>query len=289
MKLTTVLRLISLAVVLLLFSACVMPDKVNDMQRDLSDIRAELQKLQQGQDNTLDRMQALEDKTSDNSEMVTKADLADMTVGIGQISRDVAIVDERINDMGRRIDRLSQQVQQAREMNRSGMYGAPIPAGGPDDGSDDLSASIAAGAITTGAAAGGAASSGAVPDAEELYNTAYADFSKGNYALAVSGFEEYHDKFAGSALADNAIYWVGECHFSQGNFADAVQAFDRLLELYPSSDKAPASNLKKGLAYLEQNQVGKAIVQLRFVVSEYPGSDEAKIARDKLTSLGAQP
>lgn len=287
MKLTTVLRLISLAVVLLLFSACVMPDKVNDMQRDLSDIRAELQKLQQGQDNTLDRMQALEDKTSDNSEMVTKADLADMTVGIGQISRDVAIVDERINDMGRRIDRLSQQVQQAREMNRSG-YGAPIPAGGPDDGSDDLSESIAAGAIT-GAAAGGSASSGAVPDAEELYNTAYADFSKGNYALAVSGFEEYHDKFAGSALADNAIYWVGECHFSQGNFADAVQAFDRLLELYPSSDKAPASNLKKGLAYLEQNQVGKAIVQLRFVVSEYPGSDEAKIARDKLTSLGAQP
>jgi tol-pal system protein YbgF len=278
MKLTTVLRLISLAVVLLLFSACVMPDKVNDMQQDLSDIRAELQKVQRGQDNTLDRMQALEDKTSDNSEVVTKADLADMTVGIGQISRDVAIVDERINDMGRRIDRLSQQVQQTREMNRSGMYGAPIPAGGPDDGSGDPSGSITAGAIT-----------GAVPDPEELYNTAYADFSKGNYALAVSGFEEYHEKFAGSALADNAIYWVGECHFSQGNFADAVQAFDRLLELYPSSDKAPASNLKKGLAYLEQNQVGKAIVQLRFVVSEYPGSDEAKIARDKLTSLGAQP
>jgi len=287
MKLTTVLRLISLAVVLLLFSACVMPDKVNDMQQDLSDIRAELQKLQQGQNDARDRMQALE-QTSDNSEMVTKADLADMTVGISQISRDVAIVDERINDMGRRFDRLSRQVQQAREMNRSGMYGAPIPAGGPDDGSGDPSGAIAAGAIA-GAAAGGAASSGAVPDPEQLYNTAYADFSKGNYALAVSGFDEYHEKFAGSALADNAIYWVGECHFSQGNFADAVQAFDRLLELYPSSDKAPASNLKKGLAYLEQNQVGKAIVQLRFVVSEYPGSDEAKIARDKLTSLGAQP
>lgn len=289
MKLMTLLRLIFLAGVLVLMSACVMPDKVNDMQQDLSDIRAELQKLQQGQDDALDRMQALEAESSDDPERVTKADLADVTVGIGQISRDVAIVDERINDMARRFDRLSQQVQQTREMNRSGMYGAPIPAGGPDDSAGDPSAAVAAGAIAGAAAAGGATSSGAVPDPEELYNTAYADFSKGNYALAISGFEEYHEKFAGSALADNAIYWVGECHFSQGNFADAVQAFDRLLELYASSDKAPASNLKKGLAYLEQNQVGKAIVQLRFVVSEYPGSDEAKIAGDKLTSLGAQP
>jgi tol-pal system protein YbgF len=282
MKLTHALRVLPVAGAALLVTACVMPDKVDDMQKDLAEIRSQLQRVQSGQSDAIQRLDALEAKTSDNSEMVTKADLADVTVGISQISRDVAIVDERINDMGRRIDRLSQQVEQAREMNRTGMYATPMPAGGPDDGEADGST-----AVTAGPVAGGAA--GAVPDPEELYNTAYADFSKGNYALAISGFEEYHDKFAGSALADNAIYWVGECHFSQGNFADAVQAFDRLLELYPTSDKAAAANLKKGLAYLEQNQVGKAIVQLRYVVSEYPGSDEAKIARDKLTSLGAQP
>jgi tol-pal system protein YbgF len=286
---TTLLRLISMAGILVLLTGCVMPDKVDDMQKNLADIQAELQKVQRGQSDTLDRLQALESQNSNDSEQVTKADLADVTVGISQISRDVAIVDERINDMGRRFDRLSQQVQQAREMNRSGMYGAPIPAGGPADDSAGGPNAVTTGAVAGAVAGGAAASPGAVPDPEELYNTAYADFSKGNYALAISGFEEYHEKFAGSALADNATYWVGECHFSQGNFADAVQAFDRLLELYPSSDKAPASNLKKGLAYLEQNQVGKAIVQLRFVVSEYPGSDEAKIARDKLTSLGAQP
>jgi len=282
MKLTNALRVAPVTGLALLVTACVMPDKVNDMQKDLAEIRSQLQKVERGQSDAIQRLDALEAKTSDNSEMVTKADLADVTVGIEQISRDVAIVDERINDMGRRIDRLSQQVEQAREMNRSGMYGGTLPAGGLENGDADGSAAVTAGPV-------GGAGGGAVPDPEELYNTAYADFSKGNYALAISGFEEYHDKFAGSALADNAIYWVGECHFSQGNFADAVQAFDRLLELYPTSDKAAAANLKKGLAYLEQNQVGKAIVQLRYVVSEYPGSDEAKIARDKLTSLGAQP
>ena len=148
MKMTTFLRLISLAGGLALLSACVMPDQVNDMQQDLSEIRAELQKVQRGQNDTRDRLQELEAQTADNSEQVTKADLADVTVGIGQISRDVAIVDERINDMGRRIDRLSQQVQQTREMNRSGMY----PAGGPAD-------TTAGGpnAVTTGAVAGAVA------------------------------------------------------------------------------------------------------------------------------------
>ena len=68
---------------------------------------------------------------------------------------------------------------------------------------------------------------------------------------------------------------------------DAVAAYDRMLERYPRSDRAAAANLKKGLAYLEQNQVSQAVVQLRYVVSTFPGSDEARIARDRLASLGA--
>jgi tol-pal system protein YbgF len=254
----------------LILSGCVMPDRVESMQKDLADIRQQLGQMQRNQDDSLTRLKELETQTDDTGDLVTKADLADVSVGIDQLASDVAIVDERLNDMGRRIDRLSQRVQQAREMSRQSTYGVPVPAGGPADG--------AGGDTTVG---------DALPDPEALYNTAYADFSKGNYALAVSGFEEYHEKFPGSALADNALYWVGECHFSQGNFPEAVRAFDRLLEAYSSSDKAAAANLKKGLAYLEQNEVGLAIVQLRYVVGEYPASDEAKIAKDKLTSLGA--
>ena len=40
---------------------------------------------------------------------------------------------------------------------------------------------------------------------EALYNAASADFSKGNYALAVSGFQEYQERFADSALADSLV------------------------------------------------------------------------------------
>lgn len=257
---------------LVLLTGCVMPDQVSAIQKDVADIRADMQQVRQDQADTRERLAALETRPTDDGEAATKADLADVSVGINQLSQDVAIVDERLNDMGRRIERLSLQVQQARELTHpGGVYVAPIP-----DAGDPM-------------ADGGTPAPGtdARPDPEALYNTAYADFSKGNYALAVSGFEEYFEKFPATALADNALYWVGECHFSQGDFTSAIQSFDRLLEAYPDSEKAAAGNLKKGLAYLEQNEVGQAIVQLRFVVAEYPGSDEAKVARDKLTSLGA--
>ena len=258
-------------------TGCVMPDQVSSIQKDVAGIRSDLQQVRRDQAETTKRLEALETHPKVEGDQATKADMADVTTSISQLSQDVSIVDERLNDMGRRIERLSQQVQQAREMNQpgSGSLSQSPPAGGTQSGgTEPSSVSSSPGA-------------GARPDPEALYNTAYADFSKGNYALAVSGFEEYFEKFPGTALADNALYWIGECHFSQGDFPEAVRAFDRLLEAYPDSDKAAAGNLKKGLAYLEQNEVGQAIVQLRYVVAEYPGSDEAKIARDKLTSLGA--
>jgi len=268
-------RGIALCAIALSFSvACVMPDQLAQIQKDMADVRQQLRNVQSDQDDISAEVRALRAEVATDDDKVTRAELADIAVRVDQLSRDSNIFDERISDLGGRLDRLSQELQQARAMSSRPRYEPPpvaeLPQAAPESGAAEAAAPLEA-----------------LPDPEALYNTAYADFSKGNYALAVSGFEEYREKFPDSATADNALYWVGECHFSQGNFQEALHAFDRLLELYPESDKAAAGNLKKGLAYLEQNQIGQAIVQLRFVHSTYPGSDEAKIARDKLISLGA--
>ena len=263
---------VTAGVVLMLgLTGCVMPDQLSQIQKDVADVRQQLRQVQEDQAEALARMERLEEAASSAEDRITRADLADLTVRIDQVSQDVAISEERINDLGRRIDRVAQEVQQVQTTAHVTPIVVPVPGEGAPGEADTGDQPVDP--------------SRAVPEPEALYNTAYADFSKGNYALAVSGFEEYHEKFPDSPLADNALYWIGECHFSQGNFPDAVGAFDRLLERHPDSDKAAAANLKKGLAFLEQNQIGQAIVQLRFVHSTYPGSDEAKIARDKLISL----
>ncbi|MBM3284642.1 MAG: tetratricopeptide repeat protein, partial [Candidatus Aminicenantes bacterium] len=56
---------------------------------------------------------------------------------------------------------------------------------------------------------------------QDLYNTAYADYLQGNFDLAIDGFKIYRDNFPESPLADNALYWIGECYFSQRNFEAA--------------------------------------------------------------------
>jgi tol-pal system protein YbgF len=256
---------------------CVMPDQVSQVQKDLADVRQELRQVQQNQSEAMDKLDQLETTMQRDDEQVTRADLADLKVVVEQGTRQLSMTDERMSDLTMRIDRLAQEVQETRDMARPVPVPVVVPVGGAGAEASD----------GTGAALSAGSGSEAVPDPDALYNTAYSDFSKGNYALAIAGFEEYQQKFAGSPLADNALYWVGECHFSQGNFPDAVRSFDRLLELYADSDKAAASDLKKALAYMEQNQIGQAIVQLRYVVATYDGSDEARLAKDKLTSLGA--
>jgi tol-pal system protein YbgF len=251
----------------------VLPDHVAQLKKDVADVQQELRQIQRSQTEAGAQLETVESRLQQSGEGVQRSEFADLRLQLEEVTRTVAALEERIEETNRRLDRISEETQEARELARRKLA-TPSPAN---------PASAPAG-VGTGTEP---AQPDAVPSPEALYNAAYADFSKGNYALAISGFEEYVGRFPDSDLADNALYWVGECHFSQGSFDGAVEVFDRLLERYPKSDRAAAADLKKALAYLEQNQVGQAIVQLRYVTDTYPSTDEARIARDKLTSLGA--
>jgi tol-pal system protein YbgF len=124
------------------------------------------------------------------------------------------------------------------------------------------------------------------PSPEELYNSAYADFIKGNYDLARQGFDEYLKNYPDTELSDNAQYWIGESYYVQRKFSDAVPAFDKVLRDYPKGDKAAAAALKKGYSLLEMKNNDSGIRELRGVIQKYPSSDSAQLARDRLNSMG---
>src|SRR4030095_14054095 len=86
------------------------------------------------------------------------------------------------------------------------------------------------------------------PTPAELYDTSYADFTKGRFALAIQGFQDYLASYPSTDLSDNAQYWIGECHFAQKKYTEAIADFTELLKKWPASDKAAAALLKKGYA-----------------------------------------
>jgi tol-pal system protein YbgF len=140
-----------------------------------------------------------------------------------------------------------------------------------------------------GAAAGAAAAWTAAARPSEpaiLYGSAYEDYLRGNFDLAIQGFRDYVQRYPATDLTDNALYWIGD------HLKTRVQAghrpFTELLNSFRTSDKAAPALLKKGLAYLELGDKSQAVINLQYVLYEHPGTKEADLARTKLGSLGVK-
>ena len=120
---------------------------------------------------------------------------------------------------------------------------------------------------------------------QEIYNMAYADYLKGNFALATDGFKIYLDNFPQSPFADNALYWIGECYFSQKEYEEAISRYNELILNYPLGDKVPAAYLHKGISLIELDRNEEALSVFKLMVSKYPLEEETKIAQEKIKEL----
>lgn len=123
---------------------------------------------------------------------------------------------------------------------------------------------------------------GPAGDPMEIYQNAYADYTKGNFDLAITGFEGFLKDFPDASLAPNAQYWMGECYYSKREFKKAIEDFDKVIKDYPGTMKVPSAYLKKGFALDELGDKAAAKAQYRKIVDAYPLAPEAAIAKEKL-------
>jgi tol-pal system protein YbgF len=123
---------------------------------------------------------------------------------------------------------------------------------------------------------------GSLPAPRELYSQAYADYARGNYDLAIQGFQEYLKNYPDTDFSDNAQYWIGEALYGKGRHAEAIEAWKALFRDHPASDKLPDGHVKTGMALEKLGRRSQALLEYRFVVDRYPNSQAARIARDRL-------
>ncbi len=123
---------------------------------------------------------------------------------------------------------------------------------------------------------------------QRMYDTAWADYTTGQWALAIQGFEAYIETFPRSELADNAQFYIGQTYFADGRFEDAVVAFDQVLASYPDGDAVPEASYKLGEALNRLGEADRAKAAFALVVENYPGSTMAILAQQSLDLL-SQP
>jgi tol-pal system protein YbgF len=269
-----------LACVLLV--ACTSSDDMALLHREITDVQRQVQQLGAS---TLDKsdLATMQAKLEDVTAKTMKSN-ADLALKVERLQEQIEAVHSSLELTTRRLQTISQELAAARAQAAAAPSLPPVTAApGASAGPDPQ-------AVTT---PGGAATAVQPPPPdlgtatpEELYRSSYEDYMRGNYDLAAQGFKEYLRRWGQTDLADNALYWVGECYDAQDRGQEALDTFSQVLDQYPASDKAAAAQLKKGLIYLKQGDQGQGVLHLQYVVYEHPGSKEADLAREKLRSLG---
>jgi tol-pal system protein YbgF len=123
------------------------------------------------------------------------------------------------------------------------------------------------------------------PAVRRDYEVGWRALEKKDYKVAISQFKDFLKKHPKSRLADNAQYWIGECHYALREFDQAIVEFDAVRRRYPQGDKVPAAVLKQGFAFAELGEKVNARLVLQELVEKYPQSPEASKAKTRLKAL----
>jgi TolA-binding protein len=199
------------------------------MMADIRMLQEQTQQLQQQLTAAIDQLAATLKTINarvDDQAAASRKSFADQKLAVDQFGSDLRIVRERIDENTVRITSLSQEV----EALRLAIPQFPSAPAAPLDPS-------AAAAPGTAPDAGGAPAApvtlapGMTP--QRLYNTALADFTAGQWALCIEGFNTYLRSFSRTDLADDAQWYVGECYQQDGKFQDAIDAYNRVITGYP--------------------------------------------------------
>lgn len=103
------------------------------------------------------------------------------------------------------------------------------------------------------------------------YEEGRAAFENRQYRDAIQIFESLLASNSMHPLADNAQYWIGECHYALRQYDAAIMDFEKVLT-FPNSNKRADAQFKLGLCYLRKGQREKALEEFNRLREEYPNS-----------------
>jgi TolA-binding protein len=244
-------------------------------QQLMADIRM-LQEQSQQLQNLLaalnESLKAVNTRLDQQTEANRKA-FADQKLVVDNLSNDVRVIREKLDDNNVRVGSLTQEV----EALRQGLQQAVRP----PVTTNDADPSASGGAPTAQAPA--APVVGQSP--QKMYDSANSDYMAGQYDLSIIGFQEFIKAFPRSELADDAQVAICNAYLQDHKDQQAVDACDLAIRNYPNGNAIPTAYYRKGLALSNLKNVAAAREAWEAVVKTYPDSAEAGLARQGLERL----
>ena len=272
---------------LLAATLVVFPGQANGQNRERQQLMADLRMLHeqtmrlQLQISALDEsLERLTTQLATQAEATVRA-FADQRLLVDGVAGDVRILREKLDDTNVRISSMSQEVEALRVAIPPMLVPMTQLLTDPETG---LPLEPPAGSVAPPPVA--AVNPGVSP--RRMYDTAWADYTNGQWVLAVEGFEAYLKTFPRSELADDAQFYIGQTYYADGEFRDAVAAFEQVLLNYPDGDVVPEASYKRGLALDRLGETDRARQAFELVATNYPDSTMATLAQQALDRI-SQP
>jgi tol-pal system protein YbgF len=238
------------------------------MVADIRMLQEQVQQLQQQIGGLADALKAISAKMDEQVAYARKV-VADQKLASDNLASDVRVVREKVDDSNVRLGSLGQELEALRLAIPTGQAQA---AGNPPE---------EAAAPPPGAAM----QPGASP--ERMFESAWSDYTAGQYALAIAGFESYLKMFPKSPRAGEAEYTIGRAYLQDGKFDDAITAFNRVISDYANDANVASAYYLRGQALESRGEVQLARESYEYVVKNYPPDNlvavQAKQALERLS------
>jgi len=246
------------------------------LMADLRMLQEQSQLLQNLIGTVTEALKAVNTRLDQQAETNRKA-FADQKLVIDNLTNDVRIIREKLDDNNVRIGSLTQEVDSLRQS----MQQSARPAATSDASDPAAGGGTTAGAPNTAGAP--APSVGVSP--QKLFDSAMGDYYSGQYDLAILGFADYIKSFPKSDLADDAQVNICSAYVQDGKNDKAVEACDLAIRTYPNGDKIPDAYYKKGLALQNLRDVNGAREAWEHVVKANPDTDAGRLAKQRLDQI----
>ena len=269
------LRWIALLAFIFSVPACAsMQKRVTESENRSNTLEAQVSDLQENQQNLISRLASLQAELEAALDPI-RVQQAGGGAELRALEAEVSALREQVKQLATALAQSQPAEQPIPSKGRLLLYdffAPPTPSGVP---------------ATTGEQPTSSREFASYGDEEEaLFNRAYADYTAGQFVIAVSGFEEFLVRHPTSSRAPDALYWIAESLKAQGLHTDARSRFLEVKQNYPASVKVSDATLSAALEAIELGEHDTAIRELRELITTYQGSDAALIGCLQLDRLG---
>ncbi|PYR55076.1 MAG: hypothetical protein DMF91_25185 [Acidobacteria bacterium] len=246
------------------------------MMADIRMLQEQAQLLQNMLGTLNESIRAVNTRLEEQSGAMRKA-FADQKLLIDNLTSDLRVVREKVDDNNVRIGSLREELEAVRQTVQQ--VASRPTATPPQEG---------AGAGTTEPGAAPPAAPPLAPGTSptQLWDMAWGDYTLGQYDLAIQGFESYLRYFPKSDRAADAQVKIGQSHYMAGNKAKALEAFDKAIRDYPGNRALAEAYVRKGVVLVDLRQPDRAREAFEYVIRTYPpDSAEAIQAKQQLDRM----